>query len=82
MILVVAVVAAGVSVSGVRLTSAVNVAARAPLPSDRLHFGLQSDEATQLTWLKTTNVPVKYRYQYLVDGVNTGRRGRHRRVRL
>ncbi len=55
--------------AGARLAIATS---RTPLPTDRLHFGLQSDEGAQLTWLQATNVPVKYRYQYLVDGVNTG----------
>jgi PKD repeat protein len=70
--LVVAALIAGLGLAGARSAFAFSPAARTPLPTDRLHFGLQSDEASQLTWLKATNVPVKYRYQYLVDGVNTG----------
>jgi hypothetical protein len=43
----------------------------APLPATRLEFGLASDP-TQLTWMTSSGVPWKYRYQYLSAGVNTG----------
>jgi len=45
------------------------VAALVPLPSDRLHFGLTN---LDITWMKDSGVPWRYRYQYLSAGVNTG----------
>ncbi|HEX6348399.1 MAG TPA: hypothetical protein VF160_03295 [Candidatus Dormibacteraeota bacterium] len=46
-------------------------AARAPLPADRLHFGLSS-EPGQLDWMTSSGVPWRYRFSYLAGGVNTG----------
>ena len=43
----------------------------APLPQDRLHFGVSS-QPSDLTWMTSSGVPWKYRYQYLSAGVNTG----------
>jgi hypothetical protein len=42
-----------------------------PLPATRLEFGLANDPS-QLTWMTSSGVPWKYRYQYLSAGVNTG----------
>ena len=47
-------------------------AARTPLPSDRLHFGLANSPGTDLDWLAASGTPWRYRYQYLAGGVNTG----------
>ncbi len=47
-------------------------AARAALPSDRLHFGLANSPGTDFNWLVSSGVPWHYRYQYLAGGVNTG----------
>jgi hypothetical protein len=44
------------------------VAARAPLPSDRLHFGLGNFDSS---WMNSSGVPWRYRFQYLSGGVNT-----------
>jgi len=41
-----------------------------PLPSDRLQFGLSNLDAT---WMTSSGVPWKYRFQYLSAGVNTGK---------
>ncbi|HYT12633.1 MAG TPA: hypothetical protein VEL12_07585, partial [Candidatus Nitrosopolaris sp.] len=49
-----------------------NVASRASLPTDRLHFGLANGPGTQLDWMVATGVPWHYRYQYLAGGINTG----------
>ncbi len=49
-----------------------NVATRASLPTDRLHFGLANGPGTQLDWMVATGVPWRYRYQYLAGGINTG----------
>jgi len=43
----------------------------AGLPSDRLHFGLANAPGNS-SWMQTSGVPWKYRYQYLSGGVNTG----------
>jgi hypothetical protein len=43
----------------------------ASLPSDRLHFGLANGPG-DLGWMTSSNVPWRYRYQYLSCGVNTG----------
>ena len=48
------------------------VAARATLPSDRLHFGISNGPGTDLNWLVASGVPFKYRYQYLAGGINLG----------
>ena len=48
------------------------VAARAPLPSDRLHFGISNGPGTELNWLIAAGVPWRYRYQYLAGGINNG----------
>ena len=45
-------------------------AAPAPLPSDRLQFGLSN---LDVTWMTSSGVPWKYRFQYLSAGVNTGK---------
>jgi len=41
------------------------------LPHDKLHFGL-ANEPTDLSWMTSSGVPWRYRYQYLAGGVNTG----------
>ena len=46
-------------------------AAPSALPQSQLHFGLASDPAG-LSWMTSTGVPWRYRYQYLSAGVNTG----------
>ncbi len=43
-------------------------ATRAALPSDRLHFGLSNLDQT---WMTSSGVPWRYRFQYLSGGVNT-----------
>src|SRR2546430_11702248 len=48
------------------------VAARATLPSDRLHFGISNGPGAPLNWLATSGVPFKYRYQYLSGGIHNG----------
>ena len=45
--------------------------AAASLPSDRLHFGL-ANQPGDFSWMQSSGVPWKYRYQYLTGGVNTG----------
>jgi hypothetical protein len=45
-------------------------AAAAPLPSDRLQFGLSNLDAG---WMTSSGVPWRYRFQYLSAGVNTGK---------
>jgi hypothetical protein len=45
--------------------------AAAPLPADRLQFGVSS-EPGDLGWMTGSGVPWRYRYQYLAGGVNTG----------
>ncbi len=55
--------------------AASNVAAaatRAPLPTDRLHFGLANGPGTEFDWMVNSGVPWHYRYQYLAGGVNNG----------
>ena len=47
-----------------------SAAAPAPLPQDRLHFGLANGPG-DVTWMTTSGVPWRYRYQYLAGGVNT-----------
>ena len=49
----------------------VRPATASPLPSDQLHFGLASGPPF-LDWMTASGVPWRYRYQYLVGGVNTG----------
>ena len=44
-------------------------AAPPALPVDRLHFGLSNFDAT---WMTSSGVPWRYRFQYLAGGVNTG----------
>src|SRR6202158_3500586 len=51
-------------------TPSVAQAASMPLPSDRLQFGLSNLDAT---WMTSSGVPWKYRFQYLSAGVNTGK---------
>jgi hypothetical protein len=46
-------------------------AAAVALPQDRLHFGL-ANQPSDLTWMTSSGVPWRYRYQYLSGGVNTG----------
>ena len=41
------------------------------LPTDRLHFGLANGPG-DLSWMTSSGVPWRYRYQYLSSGVNTG----------
>jgi hypothetical protein len=48
----------------------VSLASAAALPQDRLHFGLANDPS-QLSWMTSSGVPWRYRYQYLAGGVNT-----------
>jgi hypothetical protein len=48
-----------------------HAAAPAPLPATRLEFGLANDPG-RISWMTTSGVPWKYRYQYLSAGVNTG----------
>jgi hypothetical protein len=43
----------------------------AGLPSGRLHFGL-ANSPSDLGWMTSSQVPWRYRYQYLAGGVNTG----------
>src|SRR5207245_5668500 len=45
-------------------------AAPAPLPADRLQFGLSNFDAG---WMTSSGVPWKYRHQYLSPGGNTGK---------
>src|SRR3989475_5004751 len=42
-----------------------------PLPNSRLEFGVGSSPS-DLSWMASSGVPWKYRYQYLSGGVNTG----------
>jgi hypothetical protein len=49
----------------------VHAATPAPLPSSRLEFGL-ANSPSDLSWMTSSGVPWKYRYQYLSAGVNTG----------
>jgi len=49
----------------------VALAARAALPSDRLHFGLANGPSPELDWMVSSAVPWRYRYQYLAGGINT-----------
>jgi hypothetical protein len=44
--------------------------AAAQLPAGRLEFGL-ANGPTDLSWMTSSGVPWKYRYQYLAGGVNT-----------
>jgi len=46
-------------------------AARTPLPTDRLHFGLGNDPGQQ-QWFVDSGVPWRYRYTYLAGGINNG----------
>ncbi len=46
------------------------LAAATPLPASRLEFGLGNGPA-DITWMTSSGVPWKYRYQYLAGGVNT-----------
>jgi len=48
----------------------VHPAAAAALPQDRLHFGL-ANQPGEISWMTTSGVPWRYRYQYLSGGVNT-----------
>src|SRR5258708_30753036 len=45
------------------------LAAAAPLPASRLEFGLGNGPG-DITWMTSSGVPWKYRYQYLAGGVN------------
>jgi hypothetical protein len=45
-------------------------AASVALPQNQLHFGLSNDPA-HLSWMTTSGVSWRYRYQYLAGGVNT-----------
>ncbi|HET7467624.1 MAG TPA: alkaline phosphatase family protein [Candidatus Dormibacteraeota bacterium] len=51
--------------------AAVTSNAAAALPQDMLHFGL-ANQPTDLSWMTSSGVPWRYRYQYLSAGVNTG----------
>jgi hypothetical protein len=51
--------------------SPAHAAGPTPLPATRLEFGLANDPS-KLTWMTSSGVPWKYRYQYLSAGVNTG----------
>src|SRR2546428_3699671 len=42
-----------------------------PLPNSRLEFGV-GNSPSDLSWMTSSGVPWKYRYQYLSGGVNTG----------
>lgn len=53
-----------VAVAGARA----QVVARAALPSTRLEFGLSNLDST---WMTSSGVPWRYRFQYLAGGVNT-----------
>jgi hypothetical protein len=57
--------------AAVTISPSARVLAAASLPSDRLHFGLANGPG-DLTWMTSSGVPWKYRYQYLSGGVNTG----------
>ncbi|HEX2680152.1 MAG TPA: hypothetical protein VHQ03_02550, partial [Candidatus Dormibacteraeota bacterium] len=63
-------VASSMGASGVT-ASAHGVAARTavPLPASRLEFGLSNFDTT---WMNSSGVPWRYRFQYLSSGVNTG----------
>ena len=41
------------------------------LPTDRVHFGIENTPGSEYDWLVSNSVPIKYRYHYLTDGVNT-----------
>src|ERR1051325_10268012 len=43
-------------------------AAPAPLPATRLEFGLSN---LDVSWMTSSEVPWRYRYQYLAGGINT-----------
>src|SRR5439155_17918034 len=53
------------------VTIPMRLASTVPLPQDRLHFGL-ANQPTDLSWMTSSGVPWRYRYQYLAGGVNTG----------
>lgn len=65
------VAAACLLLAGLAYAAPTSAAAAAALPSDRLHFGV-TNEPTDLSWMTSSGVPWKYRYQYLSAGVNTG----------
>ncbi|HEY0807503.1 MAG TPA: hypothetical protein VGD84_20725, partial [Pseudonocardiaceae bacterium] len=47
------------------------MASASALPQTQLHFGVTSSPA-DLSWMTSSGVPWRYRYQYLAGGVNTG----------
>ena len=57
-----------VSVNG-QTARALSTITPAALPADRLHFGLGNLDST---WMNSSGVPWRYRFQYLSAGVNTG----------
>src|SRR2546421_12281019 len=57
--------------AAVPVQAAPAVAARVPLPIDRLHFGLGNEPGEQ-TWFVNSGVPWAYRYTYLAGGINNG----------
>jgi hypothetical protein len=59
----------GSAVPNARAPISVRLTASA-LPQDRLHFGLANQPADQ-SWMTSSGVPWRYRYQYLSGGVNT-----------
>jgi hypothetical protein len=67
--LVVLSIAGGVSSAHATAPRAIR-SAPAPLPSDRLQFGLNNLDAG---WMTSSGVPWRYRFQYLSAGVNTGK---------
>jgi hypothetical protein len=64
------VVSVGALALPIRATSA-HAASQASLPASRLEFGL-ANGPTDISWMTSSGVPWKYRYQYLASGVNTG----------
>jgi hypothetical protein len=67
---VVAVLLAAALAAPIHATPA-HAAAPTPLPASRLEFGLANDPS-RISWMTSSGVPWKYRYQYLSAGVNTG----------
>ena len=63
-VLVLSVLLAGLTVA----PPASAAAAPAPLPATRLEFGLSN---LDVSWMTSSGVPWRYRYQYLAGGINT-----------
>jgi hypothetical protein len=65
-----AVCSASALVAGASPAHPAVAATPAALPVDRLHFGLSN---LDVTWMTSSGVPWRYRFQYLSAGVNTGK---------